>query len=183
METRAILTKAIEVIGFLFAAFGGFLANIAPPEGQDASYAVGITSFLALIILLFASAIAKNLPVRKFKKIWLIAAAVFFCSALASAFWYKHNLDRLTFAFPPEAIKAQYIKGTEMTPEAKEFQERTKKSDSAVVAAFGGLSKREQVWPIESIQRARLILTVSYSVLVLSLASSIFSLTEGILRK
>src|SRR5437870_1178861 len=110
MSTRTIVTKAIELIGFLFAAFGGFLTDIAPPEGDDARYSVGITSFLALIVLLFASAIAKNLPVRKFKRICLIAAAIFFCSAVVSTFWYKHNLDRLTFAYPPEAIRAQYIK-------------------------------------------------------------------------
>src|SRR5205085_5287219 len=135
------------------------------PEGDDARYSVGITSFLALIVLLFASAIAKNLPVRKFKRIWLIAAAIFFCSAVVSTFWYKHNLDRLTFAYPPEAIRAQYIKGTEMTTEAKEFEERTKKSDSSVVAAYGGPSIREIVWTSESIRRAKLILSSSYSIL------------------
>lgn len=183
MDTREVLTKAVEVIGFLFVAFGGFLANFAPPEGDDAAYAVGITSFLGLIILLFASALAKNLPSRKYKKIWLIAAGVFFVAAVVSSILYKQNLTQLTFAYPPDAVKAEYIKGTELTPEAKDYQDKTKKSDSSLVAAFGGPTKREQVWVGESIKHARLVLTINYSILVLSLASAIFSLTEGILKK
>src|SRR5262249_37244488 len=120
---------------------------------------------------------------KKYKKIWLIVASVFFVAAIVFGTLYKSNLDRLTFPFPPETIKAEYVGGTEMTQEAKEHKDRTGKSDAAVVAAFGGLVNREQVWSAESNRRAKLSLTMNYVALVLSLASTIFCLTEGILRR
>jgi hypothetical protein len=70
-----------------------------------------------------------------------------------------------------------------MTEEARMYKTRTGKGDASVVAAFGGLPYREQVWPGESSRSARLILTANYIALVVSLAATLFSLVEGIIGR
>jgi hypothetical protein len=182
-NTKAILVKAVEVVVFIFAVFGGFLSGIAPPEEANAKFSVGVSSFFALVILLLIAAISSNTPVRKYKKWWLTAASAAFLFALAAAFSYKSNLERFTFPYPPESLKAEYIAGTEMTAEAKDYQEKSGRTTSGVVAAFGGLSNREKVWSSSSIQKAQRILIVNYVALVLSFSISIFCLTEGVLGK
>jgi hypothetical protein len=182
MDTKEILATAVEVISFLFVAFSGFLTKIAPPEA-DATFAIGISSFFALIVLLFAKALSKKLPRQKYIFAWCIAALACFVAAVSSGFAYKGYTDRLTFAFPPGSIKAEYIKGTEMTPLARSYQSRTGKTDAEVVAAFEGPANRDKVWFPQSIQRSRQILTANYVVLVLTMAGAIFALTEGVLPK
>jgi uncharacterized membrane protein len=59
MKTKNILAKGIQVVIFLFAGFGNFLLNVAPPVEADPSFAVAISSILALFVLLFISAITK----------------------------------------------------------------------------------------------------------------------------
>jgi hypothetical protein len=182
METKQLLVTAAEVVAFLFVAFSGFLTNIAPPEA-DANFAIGISSFIALMILLFAKALSTRLPKRKFMVAWGGAALIFFVGTIVTGFVYKSHSDQLTFAYPPGNTKAEYVKGTEMTPRAKEYKERTGRTDAEVVAAFEGLANRDKVWEPESIRRSRQTLVLTYVVLVLTMASAIFSLTEGLLPK
>ena len=182
MDTKELLVAAVEVVAFLFVAFSGFLTNIAPPEA-DANFAIGISSFFALIVLLFAKALSKKLPKKKYLMAWYIAAVICFVAAVVSGFAYKSYTDQLTFAYPPGSTKAEYVKGTEMTRLAREYKERTGRTDAEVVAAFEGLANRDKVWLPESIRRSRQILVANYVVLVLTLASTIFALTEGIVPK
>src|SRR6185295_8096990 len=102
MPTKDLLAKAIGVVTFLFAAFSGFLTSVAPPEDTGSSFAVGFSSFVALAIFLVLSAVSKNQQPMKHKGIWLALAMASLATALATAFVYKANLDKLTFAFPPE---------------------------------------------------------------------------------
>ncbi len=75
MNSKALLAKGIEVIVFLFAGFGHFLMNIAPPDETGVSFPAGISSLLALCILFFISALSsKKQPRGKTKKKWLIAS-------------------------------------------------------------------------------------------------------------
>jgi hypothetical protein len=183
VDTKQVLGKGVEVIVFLFAAFGGFLNDIAPPGEADSRFAIGVGSFLALIVLLLATAFSKDLPIRRYKKTWLTVASAFFLAAICAALFYKSNTDRLTFPYPPESTRAEYVSGTELTSDARAYKEKTGKTTAEVVAAYGGLASRERVWTPASIRRGKMVLVASYLALILSLASSIFCLTEGVLGK
>jgi hypothetical protein len=164
-----LLIKGIEVIGVLFAAFGGFFVGIAPPQAADAKFAVGLSSFLALIALFFISALSK----KRYRKMWLI-----------SAYFYKKTYDALTFGYPPGSTQVEHIAGTELTKDAQEYKQKNPTiSNAQLLAKFGGLENKGEVWPEESISRARTKLIGSYVFLVLAIASAIFALTEGVLVK
>jgi hypothetical protein len=181
IESKTILTSAVQVITLLFAAFSGYLKWIAPPEEADAKFAVGIASFLALLLLLFAKSLGGNLSKGRHKRLWLTIASVCFFVSIASALSYKYNSEKLTFAYPPESAIAQYVGGSELTPEASAYRKQTNKTPSEIVAAYGGLAQREKVWESRSIRAAKLLLISNYLALTLSLACSIFCLTEGLL--
>jgi hypothetical protein len=182
MKTKNILAKGIQVVTFLFAGFGNFLHNIAPPAEGDPSFAVGISSLLALFLLLFISAITKNFPRKPLKKIWLATSLLFFVIALISSVAYKANLNSLTFHYPPENPLSEHIAGKVLTPAAQEYwQEHPLKTPAEIVAAFGGLASIERVWTRESIERVKSILLINYIVVVLSVAIMLFGLTEGVL--
>ena len=149
MKTKDILAKGIQVVTFLFAGFGGFLLMVAPPG--DPGFAVGISSILALFVLLFISATTKNYNQKFLKKIWLGASLLFFVIALVSAIIYKDNLKRSTFSYPPENPLAQHIGGTVLTPVAEKYrQENPQKTLAETVAAFGGFASIERVWTRDS---------------------------------
>jgi hypothetical protein len=169
---RSILIKGIEIIGVLFAAFGGFLVGIAPPQEADARFAVGISSFLALIILFIVTALSK----KKYPKVWIIIGACLFVIAIGAAYYYKTSYDALTFNYPP----GTHVAGTELTPKAKEYKEKNAGiSNEQLLGAFGGLQNKSKVWPEASVNGARTKLITSYVVLVLALATAIFALVEG----
>jgi hypothetical protein len=44
----------------LFVAFGGFLTGVVPPKDADAKFAVGVSSFVALIVLFLCSALSNK---------------------------------------------------------------------------------------------------------------------------
>ena len=185
MNTKDLLMKAVEIITFLFAAFSGFLKRIAPPEETESSFTVGASSMLALAALLFISAASKNRLRKKYKKVWLTISFAFFIVAMVSTFIYKANLDELTFPFPQEDANAErFIRGTALTPDAQSYiKEHPEKNTSDIVADYGGITQKELVWTSDSIRQAKLKLTINYVVLVLSLASTIFCLTEGVLAE
>lgn len=172
------LIKGIEIIGILFAAFGGFLVGVAPPQEADARFAVGLSSFLALIILFIISASSN----KEYRKWWLISGIVLVFVILFAAYNYKSNYDALAFEYPPGNSQVRYVAGTELTQDAKTYKsEHPGLSNSQLLAKFGGLQNKGRVWVEESISSARTKLISSYLFLVLTIAGAIFALTEGVL--
>ena len=184
MNRNTVVTKAIDVVAVLFLAFGGFLTNFAPPEETDSKAAVGIASFIALIVLLLVSLLAKNKLPAKYRALWLTFALIFFAVTVVVGFSYNKRLHELTFSYPPESTKPQYVRGSVLTPEAQVYwSENPQKTTSQVVADFGGLPNRELVWTSNSILESRLLLTKGYVLFVLALSCTIFGLVEGLLAK
>jgi len=176
---KNLLASFIEVVVFLFASFGGFLSKIAPPDETNPSYYVGILSFLVLIILLIVTAISRSKPGATHRRVWLTAGIVCFVLALPSAFLYPRMLHRYTYPFPLEKPTEVRVNGSEsgLTEVAREWvRENPLDSSPAVLARK---FPPGQVWTQESIERARTILLVNYSLLVLSLATAIFCLIEA----
>ena len=180
----SLLARMVQLVTFLFAAFGGVLTGIAPPEEARVGFAVGIGSFLSLGVLLFVASVSHGLSRRIYKRRWLIASAAAFVCALVLAMVYYCAVLRYTFSYPTENSPDKYVAGTEMTPAARDYLVQDPgRSVAALVLDFGGLEQRSEVWTAASRRRASLILMGLYIALVISLATSIFCLTEGVLPR
>jgi hypothetical protein len=177
VREREMLGKAVEVVTFLFAMFGGFLSGIAPPE-RVGTFAVGFGSFLALILFLFVAVIAKGRFSRQRRKIWLAVAGSLAAMALSSGVLYQQKRSDWTFAYPPENGAEELLGGTVYQPRALADKEQRGWSVSQLVAEYGGPSNRHLIWTEESLGRARTFLTLLFLTLVLSLAGTIFCLVE-----
>jgi hypothetical protein len=178
-DYKSLLASFIEVVVFLFASFGGFLKNSAPPDETNPSYYVGIVSFLVLIVLLIVSAVSRRVPGARHRWAWMSAGIVCFVLAVPSAFLYPRMLHEYTYPFPLEKLTEVRVHGSEsgLTEVAKEWvKENPLDSGPAVLARK---FPPGQVWTQESIEHARTILLMSYSALVLSLATAIFCLIEA----
>jgi hypothetical protein len=175
---RNLLASSIEVVVFLFAAFGGFLGKVAPPEETNPSYVVGIVSFLVLILLLIVSAFSRRPRGRNRRGAWIAAGIASFLIAVSSAFLYPRMLHKYTYSDSLEKPTEVRVHGSEsgLTELAKEWvRENPLDANPAVlVRKF----PPGQVWTPESIENARTVLLATYSTLVLSLATAIFCLLE-----
>ena len=183
-QKKTFITKAIDVVAVLFSAFGGFLTDFAPPGETDSKFAVGIASFIALIVLLLVSFLAKAKLPANYRALWLSFAVILFVLTVVFGLSYNKSLDELTFPYPPENTKAEYVRGSVLTADAQVYwSENPQKTTSQVVADFGGLPNRELVWTANSILEARLLLTKGYVLFVLTLSGTIFGLVEGLLAE
>ena len=182
MNQNSVLEWGVKIVTSLFAMFGGFLTFIAPPEEANSRFAVGLSSSLALVILLLISALVKKPHTLKTRRKWLVTTVVFACLIPVTGLVYWWNLNSLTFPYPPESTKADYVAGTKLSSQAQKYlDENPGKTISAVVADYGGLENRELVWSAEAIRNAKMRLLVTYIAFVLSLATTIFCLTESLL--
>jgi len=173
------LVSFIEIVVFLFAAFSGFLTKIAPPEQTNASYAVGIGSFFVLIVLLLVSAIAKDAPAEKYRKGWVKAGIICFIIAIPVGLAYPWILGKLTYPYPPppDAPVAIHVNGWEPTETAQKFIR-----DNPGKSSPGQLELNlpyEDIWISSSLSKAKIILLLSYTALILSIATAIFCLLEA----
>jgi hypothetical protein len=180
VTTKDILRYGVELTAFTLSVFGGFLKQIAPPEEAGAAFAVGLASFISLIVLLFVVVISKGKSEKRRRSLWLRVALPLFTIALISAFVYKRNTEQLTFRYPPPNGD-RYVAGTQLTPEGQRYWDSLQDM-SQVVLKFG-LVNRSLIWTPESILRARMLLTINYIVVVVSLTGTVFALSEGALAK
>lgn len=176
---KVLLTTLVQGVTFLFAAFGGFLKQIAPPEETGASYAVGILSFLSLIVLLIVSALARLGSGRKFRRAWIVAGAVVFASAIPPSLMYPTALRSYTWTYP-QTNPIRRVRGSDVdfTQDVKDYLNENpgQSSDPQALAFKFDLN---DLWTPESISRASTKLLVLYAWLVLSVSTSIFCLLEA----
>jgi len=175
---KRVLISFVQVVLFLFLAFGGFLKKIAPPD-ETKTYYVGILSFLVLIALLIVSAIARRAPGPKNRRAWTIAGAVCFASAIPCALLYPQTLAKYTYGYPPENPTQVRVKGSDgdLTEDAKEWAKENPRDSTPGLLARK--LPQDDVWTLESIQHAKTMLLVAYASLVLTLATAIFCLLEA----
>jgi len=184
MITKTFVTRAIEVVAFLFAAFGHFLLNIAPPNETEVSFAVGFASFFSVLALLFISAKSNDLPRKKHRKRWLISVIIALVIAAISAPIYQYVFLKYTFAVDIKGQPQRFIRGTELTPYAKKYMENNEAATvDQLVNDTGKLSQLDALWTNKSIILVKIKLTVAYVILVLSIMTAIFCITEGLLNK
>lgn len=179
MDTKGILAKAIEIVAFLFAGFSNFLYHMSPPNEGNPNFAVGISSFIALCILLYISAISKSLSRKKYKTTWLSIAGAFLVSLIILFPIYQKNYLRYTIHFPQNSSDV-YYQGSELTTWAIDYMEENGKTLNEIIKDVG-IHNRELIWTSESIHKGEMLLSINYIIVVISLATTIFCLTEGIL--
>lgn len=180
---KKLLTTFIQIVVFLFAAFGGFLGSVAPPAQTNPKFAVGLSSFLALIILLIVSALAKESPAAKNRKKWIWAGIILFVAAGVAGLLYPWTLSRLTYIYPPPPDEpvAWRVNGLEYTQTARDFMR-----DNPGNWTPGKLELQlpyEDIWTDASVEKAKMLLLVNYVSLVLSIAAAIFCLLEANLKR
>jgi len=178
-DYKGLLIWAVEVVTFVSSAFGGFLTRIAPPDQTGASYAVGIVSFLLLIVLLIVSAVGRRTTRKSKFKLWVIAGVCCLAMAIPAAFLYAAELDRYTYWYPPEKPVARHVQApaADLTDLAKDYVGRNPGDSSA--AELERNLPSDQIWHKEAVARANRILLVTYLWLVLTLATAVFCLIEA----
>lgn len=188
MNAAKVLTTAVEVIGVLFAAFGGFLLGFAPPEssigGASVQQSVGIVSFAALLFLLILASLPPTAYKGKKRRLWAILGFVAASGFLFASLQYVERRSELVFTYPseggPNAISV--VRGLEHTPRAAEYVRASKDSilPGDLLAAFDGRKNIELVWTRASIRAAETRLLYWYVAMVLCVAIGIFGLVESI---
>lgn len=177
---RALLTSFIQVVTFLFTCFSGFLRHIAPPDQTGAGYPIGILSFLALLVLLFVSALARGAPGSKYRRAWILAGACALVLAIPPAFLYPRAIEMYTWSYPPEK-PVQRIRGldSDFSPLVKTYLREHPGESSDPQNLARKVENLSDLWTPESLVNARTRLMVLYAWLVLSLAAAVFCLLEG----
>jgi hypothetical protein len=177
VKSKEVLGRVAEVATFLFAMFGGFLEKVAPPEEANASFALGLGSFMTLVVLLAISVLARRRFSARRRSVWIAVAGVLAVVALAAGLLYQRQLGRLTFFYPPQGAEAErLVRGTRYTPSAQRLADQGVEP-GRILASFGP-ENFSRVWPQEAVEDAKTILTVNYLLLVLSLAGAVFALVE-----
>jgi hypothetical protein len=175
---KTLLVYFVEIVGFLFTAFGGFLTKIAPPEQSGAPFIVGISSFLALISLLVVAAVAKSASGLRFRRRWIVAGLVAAAFALPAAYFYSQSLNRYTWSYPADK-PVQRLRGSsnDFSQSVKDFLDKNpSETDPKRLARSFEI---DQIWTAGSVERAGNILSLQYAWLVLSLATAVFCLVEA----
>ena len=138
---------------------------------------------MALFALFFIAGLTKNVPVNKHRKGWIASSLVLVLLSICAFALYLRNTNRLTFSYPPGTENTRlYVGGSVLTQYAENWLTENR-GETVVDLLFrcGGLPFREKVWTRESLGKAKELLTWNYVAWVVSLASSIFVLAEGLL--
>jgi hypothetical protein len=179
-EYKKLLASFVEVVTFLFASFGGFLKNIAPPDQVGASYPVGIMAFLMLVILLAISAIGRNAPTQTGRKKWITAGIMLFFLALPASFLYPYLLSHHTYPHQLELSKRQISASDEyLTPDARQYKAA---NPEATAEDLSQNLPDGDVWTRHGVERTEIQLLAAYACLVLTLSGAIFCLLEANIR-
>lgn len=181
-----IARRSVEFVVFIMGAFSGVLNSIAPPDETKAAMMIGIASFAALIILLIISAIADRRIESGKRIVWIVVAFVLGAVFVVSALRYNNDRSRLTMLWPPDnPSQTLYVTGGDkFTPSAQEIKrQHPEYTPERLVSGFGGIDKRTSVWSAEAIREASRTLNIDYLVVVLSVATAIFSIAEGVFGK
>jgi hypothetical protein len=178
-EYKSLLTWGVQIVTFLFAAFGSFLTNIAPPSETGVSFAVGSVSFLLLIVLLIITAVGRQAPGAKYRTRWIGAGVLCLVLAVPGAFLYSQSWERYTYGFPCQRGSSRHIKA-----EDKDLTEIAQVwiHDHPIETSPCDLEMNlpvDQIWKPEALALVKRRLLLTYASMVLAVATALFSLIEA----
>ncbi|MER9349992.1 hypothetical protein [Mesorhizobium sp. M0227] len=171
-----IVVRGAQVVVAAFGLFGGFIANISPP---DHIASTGLASILTLIAFLLIVATARGQDLTaEVQRDWIRISARFFAGALILFLIYFFAKGALVFAMPSGQ---EVVGGLWFSARALEVMHSQQVSDPAeVLGIFGGVTALHDVWPFWSHSLAQLLLYALYVASVLSTLSALFCVSEGI---
>lgn len=178
MNSSKIITRGIEVIALLFAAFNGFFTNWAPPTQQFSkfSFEVGLISVSSLVILLIVVALSHKLRAKRSK--WYLISIPLLVAGIVVGLLYKSTLTEYVIEYPKDSVEYHII-GDVLTPDARKFIEDFPNATAFTLIENVGIKNIEQIWTRESINSMQLSLSIYYIAFVLLLVTSLFTLAEG----
>ena len=177
---KKILSPYVASVTLLFGAFGGVLTRIAPPDTTGLAIAVGIVPFLLLVIFLLVSALSRQIPTAKSKRIWLLSGIAMAALCAPAAFEYPTTLGRYTYVPEGNAKVRKIQAGTEyLTPEAKAYVQ-SNPEDASPARLVRNFANDDMVWVKRGMEIAQQRLLGTYAWLVLSLGSAIFCFVQVI---
>lgn len=176
---KDLITKAVELVTFLFAAFGQFLLKIAPPTESNTSFSIGVSSFILLGVLLLVASVTKKRQSKRMKHKWIIVSVFLLIMGAVAGYVYKTNMDKYTLIIPVENSDLKLIIGKEFTADARKYAEENPGSLKELVMSFG-LENIDEIWTRESRRKTDLMLNINYTLFVLFICSAIFCIIEGL---
>ena len=125
----------------------------------------------------------RALPIEKYRRRWVRVGVLCFVLVLPTALLYSWTFNHFVYDFPPrsEGIPiVQHIAGLEsdLTEETKSYI-KNKLNGSYSPGILELNFPAERIWISGSISKAKIILLINYTVLILTLSSSIFCLLEA----
>ncbi len=180
--TNRPLVFVINLVIVVFATFGHYFLNIAPPE-ESGKLIIQLCSFLAFCFLFFLISARNDFLKTLDRKLWIISSLIFTSLTILSGAWYTVNFSNLTIGLPPENPEVFLVRGTEWTEDAIAWLEEVPNASPAEVSLDFGPSQtgRDRTWTEESVTNAKFLLTTSFILMVLSFAGSVFCICEGLL--
>jgi hypothetical protein len=182
MPAKTVLARGIQAVTLLFAAFGGAMTKMAPPETTVPGIAVGVASLLSLLVLLSVAAASRAwAPAAKarFRRALALIVAVTCIAGVIAAKLYLDDRERLILGYPPESPEVLYVRGTVLTRTAEEYQKANPgTTEKDLVPKFGGYQNRELVWTAKSIHSAKSRLSTGYFGFVLAVSLCLFCASE-----
>jgi hypothetical protein len=176
---KGVLIWAVEIITFLFAAFGAFLTNFAPPGRTGPSFTVGVVSFVLLVFLLIITAIGRQARGDRYRNHWITAGVLSFVLFLPAAFLYSRAWERYTYEFPCQHAFSRHIQATDqdLTEIAKNWISNHRHQSSPCELEMN--LPTDQIWRASALAAAGQKLMLLYAWLASALATALFSLIEA----
>jgi hypothetical protein len=188
----ALLTTLVQGVVFVFAAFNGYLANVAPPTsragGLSAPESVGFASFVALFAFLLVKIWLTGAAIVARSRVWKwVASGTAITFMLVSAV-YVWRLSELTFHYPNDAgMPVREVAGTVVVGARKADVDALRQSlghdptpEELVRKSGVPIDRIATLWEPASIRSAHDELVVWYVVMVALLALGLAISAEAI---
>lgn len=184
MPVKAVLQSVIEIVVMLFAAFGGFLTVVAPPPGaNDTASAVGLASFVAVVVFVLAKLYMSLLPARTMMVVTLVMATLSGGVFVVNGVSYLYFVDRYTFRFPEgEPDGRIMLAAPEYAPAGRLLVAAQPELDGAhaAILAKAGEAQSHEIWSPKAVVATRRQMTVKYITMVLALTLCLGFAIEGL---
>ncbi|MGP6156819.1 MAG: hypothetical protein ACLPYS_04790 [Vulcanimicrobiaceae bacterium] len=177
MAAQCALGPFIAGVALLFAAFGGSLTKLAPPQQVGGGNSVGLLSFVVLIVLLIVAVMGRSAVKTSARKGWIVAGIAASLVALPAVILYPRELADHTFRYPVINLTITYVNGSDkdLKPQARDYKRSHPDSSPADLEQNFDY---DQLWTSESIRYYEMVLLVMYGWLVLSIATAVFCLLQ-----
>lgn len=180
--------RAIQAVVSVFAAFGGFVMHIQPPEEAYRGFPIAFAGALSALLLLLLSAVGREAANSVFyRRICMALSAVLIAGAGAIGVTYQNQVLTRTADIPGVngGQELKVVIGTEYTAETQRWMQNNPCSTSEVSSCSNaallvhfGLDRRDLVWTEKSILESVRTLNNTYLAFAVLLSSSVFVLLE-----